>query len=51
MENKLEKVLHFEGQEIKVITDKGVEMFNLANSAKVIGLTKKSGNGIETVNR
>ena len=50
MENQLEKVLQFEGQDIKVITDKGVEMFNLANSAKVIGLTKKSGNGIETVN-
>ena len=40
MKNQLEKVLQFEGQEIKVITDKGVEMFNLANSAKVIGLTK-----------
>ena len=50
MENQSEKVLQFEGQDIKVITDKGVEMFNLANSARVIGLTKKSGNGIETVN-
>ena len=50
MENQLEKILQFEGQEIKVITDKGVEMFNLANSAKVIGLTKKSGNGTEIVN-
>ena len=50
MEKQLEKVLEFEGQEIKVITDKGVEMFNLANSAKVIGLTKKSGNGTEIVN-
>ena len=27
MENHLEKVLQFEGQDIKVITDKGVEMF------------------------
>ena len=35
MEKQLEKVLEFEGQEIKVITDKGVELFNLSNSAKV----------------
>ena len=40
MENHLEKVLQFEGQEIKVITDKGVEMFNLANSARVLGITR-----------
>lgn len=45
MENSLEQVLQFEGQEIKVITDKGVEMFNLANSAKVIGLTTIGANG------
>ena len=45
MENKLEKVLHFEGQEIKVITDKGVELFNLANSARVLGLTRPKTNG------
>ena len=45
MENKLEKVLQFEGQEIKVITDKGVELFNLANSARVLGLTRPKTNG------
>ena len=45
MENQLEKILQFEGQEIKVITDKGVEMFNLANSAKVLGLTTIGANG------
>ena len=50
MENSLEQVLQFEGQEIKVITDKGVELFNLSNSAKVLGITKKLGNGREKVN-
>ena len=45
MENQLEKILQFEGQDIKVITDKGVEMFNLANSAKVLGLTTYGNNG------
>lgn len=45
MENQLEKVLQFEGQDIKVITDKGIEMFNLANSARVLGLTRKRGMG------
>ena len=44
MENQLEKILQFEGQDIKVITDKGVEMFNLANSAKVLGLTTYGNN-------
>ena len=41
MENKLEKVLQFEGQEIKVITDKGVEMFNLSNSCRILGLIRE----------
>ena len=45
MENSLEQVLQFEGQEIKVITDKGVELFNLANSARVLGLTQTKSNG------
>ena len=45
MENQLEKILQFEGQDIKVITDKGVEMFNLANSARVLGLTQTKSNG------
>ncbi len=29
MENKLEKILQFKGQNIKVITDKGIKMFNI----------------------
>ena len=45
MENQLEKILQFEGQDIKVITDKGVELFNLANSARVLGLTQTKSNG------
>ena len=45
MKNSLEQVLQFEGQEIKVITDKGVELFNLANSARVLGLTRPKTNG------
>ena len=45
MENSLEQVLQFEGQEIKVITDKGVELFNLANSARVLGITTNGSNG------
>ena len=49
MENYLEKVLHFEGQEIKVITDKGVEMFNLANSCRVLGLIREKKNGTKII--
>ena len=49
MENKLEKVLHFEGQEIKVITNKGVEMFNLANSCRVLGLIREKKNGTKII--
>ena len=45
MKNSLEQVLQFEGQEIKVITDKGVELFNLANSARVLGITTNGSNG------
>lgn len=41
MENKLERVLNFEGQDIKVITNEGVELFNLANSCRVLGITRK----------
>ena len=44
MNNELERVLNFEGNEIKVKTDKGVELFNLANSARVLGLTRKDNN-------
>ena len=33
----------FEGQEISITTDKGIKMINLANSVKVIGLTRKRG--------
>ena len=36
-----EKLMLFEGQEIKVRTDNEVELFNLANSAKVCGLFRK----------
>lgn len=49
MENKLEKVLQFEGQDIKVITDKGIELFNLANSARVLGLTREKKNGTKII--
>lgn len=45
MKNELERVLNFEGNEIKVKTSEGVELFNLANSAKVLGITKKDRNG------
>lgn len=38
MNTGLKKVLNFEGQEIKVITNEGNELFNLANSAMVLGL-------------
>jgi DNA repair ATPase RecN len=48
--NELEKVLNFEGKEIKVKTDNDVELFNLTNSAKVCGLVKKKSNGTEIVN-
>ena len=34
------KVELFEGQEIKVITDKGETLYNLANTARILGLTK-----------
>lgn len=47
--NELEKVLNFEGREIKVKTDNGIELFNLANSAKVCGLIQKKPNGTEIV--
>ena len=49
MENQLEKILQFEGQEIKVITNKGVEMFNLANSCRVIGLIREKKNGTKII--
>ena len=49
METSLEQVLQFEGQEIKVITDKGVELFNLANSARVLGLTRLKKNGTKII--
>lgn len=39
--DQLEKILNFEGQEIKIKTDEGVELFNLANSAKICGLARK----------
>ena len=35
----------FEGQEISITTDKGVKMINLANSARVLGLTTIGANG------
>ena len=41
MENQLERILNFKGQEIKVKTDKGVELFNLANSCKVLNIIKE----------
>ena len=41
IENKLEKVLNFEGQEVKVITDKGQVLYNLSNSCRVLGITRK----------
>ena len=46
MENKLEKVLQFEGQDIKVITDKGETLYNLVETAKILGITKNNKNKI-----
>ena len=40
MNNGLERILNFEGQEVKVKTDKGIELFNLANSCKVLNIMK-----------
>ena len=45
MKNQLEKILNFEGQEIKVKTDKGIELFNLSNSCRVLGITRVKKNG------
>lgn len=45
MNKGLEKIMEFEGQEIKVITDKGEVLINLSNSAKVLGLTTVGTNG------
>lgn len=42
--NQLEKVLNFKGNEIKVKTDQGVELFNLVNSAKCCGLIRNKNN-------
>ena len=50
MNNGLERILNFEGQEVKVKTDKGIELFNLANSAMVLGITKKANSGKLIVN-
>lgn len=36
----------FEGQEVKVVTDQGVTMYNLANTAKCCGLTKMKGDKV-----
>jgi hypothetical protein len=36
-----EQLMLFEGQEIKVRTENGTELFNLANSARVCGLCRK----------
>lgn len=41
MKNELERVLNFEGNEVKVRTSEGVELFNLANSCRVLGITRK----------
>lgn len=49
MKNQLEKILNFEGQEIKVKTDKGVELFNLSNSCRVLGITTYGSNGNEKI--
>lgn len=45
--NELERVLNFEGQEVKVKTDNGIELFNLANSAIILGLFQKKNNNIK----
>ena len=47
--NQLETILNFEGQEIKVITDKGKELFNLSNSCRVLGITTYGSNGNEKI--
>ena len=46
-----EQLVLFEGQEeIKVRTDQGETLINLASSARVCGITKKASNGKELVN-
>lgn len=45
MNKGLEKIMEFEGQEIKVITDKGEVLINLSNSCRVLGITQKKNNG------
>ena len=39
----------FQGQEITITTDKGVKMINLANSARVLGLTQEKKNGTKVI--
>lgn len=39
----------FEGQEISITTDKGIKMINLANSARVLGLTQEKKNGTKVI--
>lgn len=47
MNNKITRV--FEGQEIKVKTDEGNTLINLACTARVCGLTKKNGSDVTVV--
>ena len=39
----------FKGQEISITTDKGIKMINLANSARVLGLTQEKKNGTKVI--
>ncbi|MDU6336050.1 MAG: hypothetical protein E6594_09680 [Clostridium sporogenes] len=49
----MNKIITFEGQEVKVKTDKGVTLINLCNTARNCGLTTvaKSGNAVIRWNR
>lgn len=44
-----EQLTLFEGQEIKIKTNKGITLINLANTAKVLGLTTFGVNGNEKI--
>lgn len=45
----MNQITKFEGQEIKVKTDKGVTLINLVCTARVCGLTKTNGSGNKVV--
>ena len=40
------KIVNFEGQEVKVITDEGKVLYNLVNNCKILGIVKNTGKSI-----